>query len=107
MPEPFDISTLFAKGFARITEGERDDERAQRLVRENREHVVDMWKGAIIFGLVVFSYLVVLALCLYVVVQNNLAMDTAQGKIAWLGVTALLSGLVSSFAGFAVGARRK
>ena len=98
---------MFEKGILGLTEGERDDERTHRLIRENRDHIADFWKGIIIFGIVVLSYLVLLVVCIYVVFINNFSMDTAQGKIAWLGVTALVSGLVSSFAGFAVGSRKK
>jgi t-SNARE complex subunit (syntaxin) len=60
LTEPFDINSLIAKGAVAITEGERDDERANRLLRENREHIVDVWKGCIIFGIVVISYVLVL-----------------------------------------------
>ena len=57
--------------------------------------------------LVVVSYVGLLGLCIYVLLTNGLSTDSLAAKLATLGMTALFTALVSSFAGLMIGANRK
>jgi hypothetical protein len=106
MLDAFDVNRGL-KGTLTLSPTESDDERRARLAREEREHNWELSKEKIIFGLVVFSYMTMLLTCLFVILRSEHATDSPQTRLAWIGVTALISGLVSSFAGYAVGSRKK
>ena len=76
---------------------EHDDDRQSRIRKEELEHRHQLWKNWIIFSLVVGSYCLLFAFCIYIILKNDLSADTTQGQLAWLGVTSLFSGLVGKF----------
>ena len=102
-----DINALIAQGSVRVTLGEHGDERNARLIREEREHTSNLYKGWVIFGLLIASYLGLLGLCVYVLVSNGPSSSTMASQLAWHGVTILFTGLVSGFAGLMIGTHKK
>jgi hypothetical protein len=92
-----DISRLLDKGVVSLAAVEHDLDRQARIRKEELEHRHDLWKSWIIFCLVVGSYCLLFAFCIFVILKNDLSADTTQGKLAWLGVTSLFAGLVGKF----------
>ena len=107
MADTFDINALIARGNVVVSSGEHEDERKARLVREERQHRSEMCKGWILFALVISSYVGLFGLCIYVLISSGLSMETMPGKLAWLGVSTLFSGLVSGLAGLMIGSKNK
>ena len=107
MVDSLDINALISKGNVVVTSGEHDEERRARLVREEREHRSDLFKSWILFALLILSYVGLFGLCVYVLISSDLSMETMPGKLAWLGVSTLFSGLVSGFAGMMIGLKRR
>jgi hypothetical protein len=101
MKNDLDISQLVDKGIVSLVTVEHEDDRQSRIRKEEKEHTHELWKSWIVFGLVVGSYCILFAFCIYVILKNDLSADTTQGKLAWLGVTSLFSGLVGKFTSLA------
>ncbi len=97
MKTDLNISQLVDKGIPSLVTVEHDDDRQSRLRKEELEHRHQLLKNWIIFALVVGSYCLLFAFCIYIILKNDLSADTTQGKLAWLGVTSLFSGLVGKF----------
>jgi hypothetical protein len=91
------ITQLVDKGIVGLVTVEHDDDRQSRIRKEELEHRHELWKSWIIFYLVVGSYCLLFAFCIFVILKNDFSADTTQGKLAWLGVTSLFSGLVGKF----------